>query len=75
MSDKIKEKGREKAKERERERRETVAWLTIACVAAIEERGCDLLDKREGGVRGPRGLLLCIRKRSQLLLTCKERKI
>ena len=44
MSDKIKgKKGREKVEERERreERRETVAWLTIAGVAAIEERGQD----------------------------------
>ena len=40
MSDKIKgKKGREKVEERER--RETVAWLTIAGVAAIEERSQD----------------------------------
>ena len=50
-----------------------MAWLTIACVAAIEERGCDLLDKRDGGVRGPRGLLLCI-GREEEPLTCKERE-
>ena len=39
MSDRIKGKGREKVEERGR--RETVAWLTIAGVAAIEERGQD----------------------------------
>ena len=32
-----------KEKDREREREENVAWLTIACVAAIEERGQDPL--------------------------------